>query len=94
MEQVAASGSAPETTPETAPEVARIEDLAERELSVCPSIATAPSSRRSSSPRILPNKPKPGAVQLLFAQDVASDWWLELQLLFGMDPHRDNTEPS
>lgn len=94
MEQVTATETAPETTPETAPEVARIEDLAERELSVCPSTATAPSSRRSSSPRILPNKPKPGAIQLLFAQDVASDWWLELQLLFGTYDRRDITEPS
>lgn len=67
---------------ETPPEVARIDDLAEMERSPCPSTDTL-QSYRSGSVRILPNKPKPGALRVLFAQDVASDWWLEAQLLFG-----------
>jgi hypothetical protein len=63
-------------------QVASIDDLAERERSARPS-SSATSSRRSSGARILASKPKPGALRLLFAQDVASDWWLESQLLFG-----------
>lgn len=58
-----------------------IDDLAERELSACPSPAESPS-RSSSTSRMLPPRPKPGALSLLFSQDVASDWWLESQLLF------------
>jgi hypothetical protein len=67
---------------EIPPEVARIDDLAERERSACPTPSLT-SSSRSSGARILLNKPKPGALRLLFEQDVASDWWLEAQLLFG-----------
>jgi hypothetical protein len=63
-------------------EVARIDDLADREQPACP-LDSSTSSRRSSGSRILPEKPKPGALRLLFAQDVAGDWWLESQLLFG-----------
>jgi len=70
---------------EIPPKVARIDDLAERERSACPSTHES-SSRRSSGTRILPDKPNPGALKLLFAQDVASDWWLEIQLLFGKSP--------
>jgi hypothetical protein len=65
------------TIDETPPEVARIDDLADREQYACPPGANT-TSRRSR-----PNIPKPGALKLLFAQDVASDWWLESQLLFG-----------
>jgi hypothetical protein len=67
-------------------EVARIDDLADREQPACLPDSNA-SSRRSSGSRILPDKPKPGALKLLFAQDVAGDWWLESQLLFGESPH-------
>lgn len=70
------------TSVEIPPEVARIDDLAEREQSACPTDSNT-SSRRSSRSRILPDKPNPGALRLLFAQDVAADWWLESQLLFG-----------
>lgn len=70
------------TITEAPPEVARIDDLAEREQSIAPSDLDT-SSRRPSSSRIFPDKPKPGAVRLLFAQDVANDRWLESQLLFG-----------
>jgi hypothetical protein len=61
---------------ETPPEVARIDDLADREQLGCTPDPNT-SSRRSRS------EPRPGALRLLFAQDVASDWWLESQLLFG-----------
>ena len=64
------------------PEVARIDDLAERERSSCPPPSEI-SSSRSSGARVLLNKPRPGALRLLFEQDVANDWWLEAQLLFG-----------
>ena len=64
------------------PEVARIDDLAERARSACPTPSET-SSSRSSGARVLLNKPRPGALRLLFEQDVASDWWLEAQLLFG-----------
>ena len=67
---------------DTPPEVSRIDDLAERERSVCPTPSET-SSSRSSGARILLNKPRPGALRLLFEQDIASDWWLEAQLLFG-----------
>ena len=72
---------------ETPPEVARIDDLAERERSACPTPSEI-SSSRSSGARVLLNKPRPGAVRLLFEQDVASDWWLEAQLLFGKLLHQ------
>jgi len=64
------------------PEVARIDDLAERERSASPPPSEISSSRSSGAPVLL-NKPRPGALRLLFEQDVASDWWLEAQLLFG-----------
>ena len=71
---------------EAAAEVARIDDLAERERSACPSTDTL-QSYKSTGARILPAKPKPGALRVLFAQDVASDWWLEAQLMFGGFPN-------
>lgn len=66
---------------ELPPQVARIDDLADRERSACASPLTLPSPDSSTS-RSFSTKPKPGALRLLFSQDVASDWWLELQLLF------------
>jgi len=68
-------------TIELPPPVARIDDLADRERSACQSPKTSPS-RHSSNSRSFTTKPKPGALRLLFSQDVATDWWLELQLLF------------
>jgi hypothetical protein len=68
-------------TIELPPPVARIDDLADRERSACPSPKISPS-RHSSNSRSFSTKPKPGALRLLFSQDVATDWWLELQLLF------------
>jgi hypothetical protein len=68
-------------TIELPPPVARIDDLADRERSACQSPKISPS-RRSSNSRSFTTKPKPGALRLLFSQDVATDWWLELQLLF------------
>ena len=70
------------TTIELPPQVARIDDLADRERSAFPSPKTSPS-RCSSSSHAFTVKPKPGALRVLFSQDVAVDWWLELQLLFG-----------
>jgi hypothetical protein len=68
-------------TIELPPPVARIDDLADRERSACPSPKISPS-RHSSNSRSFTTKPNPGALRLLFSQDVATDWWLELQLLF------------
>jgi len=68
-------------TIELPPPVAKIDDLADRERSACQSRKTSPS-RHSNSSRSFASKPKPGALRLLFSQDVATDWWLELQLLF------------
>lgn len=62
-------------------EVPKLEDNSSRNGSSC-SIQRNVDSRRSSHSRLVASKPKPGALKLLFAQDVSSDWWLESQLLF------------
>lgn len=62
-------------------EVPKLEETSSRNTSTC-SVQQETDSRRSSTSRLVPSKPKPGALKLLFAQDVSSDWWLESQLLF------------